>query len=173
MRRRRRCNIRAPVRSKWKRRKRGRGRRSRQYNRNSGARSGPTERAVLHDHGAGSGGGQQKRRGRNERAAGPDACLYRAARRCVDHRKFQGNATGQYEVGQRVTIPVDAFGRDYQGKVDSIAGATGAQFSLLPPENATGNYVKVVQRVPVKIVLDPGQNNDHLLRLGMSVEPKV
>jgi membrane fusion protein (multidrug efflux system) len=54
-----------------------------------------------------------------------------------------------------------------------MAGATGAQFSLLPPENATGNYVKVVQRIPVKIVLDSGQNQDHLLRLGMSVEPKV
>ena len=57
--------------------------------------------------------------------------------------------------------------------MDSIAGASGARFSLLPPENATGNYVKVVQRVPVKIVLDPGENQDHLLRLGMSVEPKV
>ena len=48
--------------------------------------------------------------------------------------------------------------RKYNGKVDSIAGASGARFSLLPPENATGNYVKVVQRVPVKIVLDPGSN---------------
>ena len=57
--------------------------------------------------------------------------------------------------------------------MESIAGATGAQFSLLPPENATGNYVKVVQRVPVKIVLDPSQKQDHLLRLGMSVVPKV
>jgi membrane fusion protein, multidrug efflux system len=77
------------------------------------------------------------------------------------------------KVGQPVTISVDAYGRKYQGHVESVAGATGAQFSLLPPENATGNYVKVVQRVPVKIVLDPGQNSDHLLRLGMSVEPKV
>jgi membrane fusion protein (multidrug efflux system) len=57
--------------------------------------------------------------------------------------------------------------------VESIAGAAGARFSLLPPENATGNYVKVVQRVPVKIVLEPNQNQDHRLRLGMSVEPKV
>jgi membrane fusion protein (multidrug efflux system) len=55
----------------------------------------------------------------------------------------------------------------------SIAGASGARFSLLPPENATGNYVKVVQRVPVKIVLDPGQNQDRRLRLGMSVVSKV
>jgi membrane fusion protein (multidrug efflux system) len=75
--------------------------------------------------------------------------------------------------GQRVTIEVDANGRKYNGKVDSIAGASGARFSLLPPENATGNYVKVVQRVPVKIVLDPGSNNDHALRPGLSVTPKV
>jgi len=76
--------------------------------------------------------------------------------------------------GQRATIDVDAFGgRDFKGKVDSIAGATGARFSLLPPENATGNYVKVVQRVPVKIVLDPGQDPDRLLRPGMSVTPTV
>jgi membrane fusion protein (multidrug efflux system) len=75
--------------------------------------------------------------------------------------------------GQPVEISVDAYGRKYQGKVDSIAGASGSRFSLLPPENATGNYVKVVQRLPVKIVLDPGSNKDHLLRPGMSVTPKV
>jgi membrane fusion protein, multidrug efflux system len=75
--------------------------------------------------------------------------------------------------GQAAKIHVDADGRDYKGHVDSIAGSSGARTSLLPPENATGNYVKVVQRVPVKIVLDPGENNDHYLRLGMSVEPKV
>jgi len=75
--------------------------------------------------------------------------------------------------GQRVTIEVDANGRKYNGKVDSVAGASGARFSLLPPENATGNYVKVVQRIPVKIVLDPGSNKDHQLRPGESVEPKV
>ena len=86
---------------------------------------------------------------------------------------FKETQLRRMKVGQRVTISVDAYGREYQGHVESIAGATGAQFSLLPPENATGNYVKVVQRVPVKIVLDPGQNRDHLLRLGMSVEPKV
>ncbi len=57
-------------------------------------------------------------------------------------------------------------GKEFTGKVDSISGATGARFSLLPPENATGNYVKVVQRVPVKIVLDPGQDPEHLLRPG-------
>ena len=76
--------------------------------------------------------------------------------------------------GQRAVISVDAYGgRQYKGKVDSIAGATGARFSLLPPENATGNFVKVVQRVPVKIVLDPGQDPEHLLRPGMSVTPTV
>jgi membrane fusion protein (multidrug efflux system) len=75
--------------------------------------------------------------------------------------------------GQPAEFKVDANGRTYKGKVDSIAGSSGARTSLLPPENATGNYVKVVQRIPVKIVLDPGENSDNYLRLGMSVEPKV
>jgi len=76
--------------------------------------------------------------------------------------------------GQRATITVDAYGgREFKGHVDSIAAATGARFSLLPPENATGNFVKVVQRVPVKIVLDPGQDPEHLLRPGLSVVPTV
>jgi len=75
--------------------------------------------------------------------------------------------------GQRVRIHVDLSGRDYKGQVDSIAGATGPLFSVLPPENATGNYVKIVQRIPVKIVLDSGENRDLQLRPGMSVEPKV
>jgi membrane fusion protein, multidrug efflux system len=74
---------------------------------------------------------------------------------------------------QRVEIKADLNGRTYKGHVDSLAGSSGSRLSLLPPENATGNYVKVVQRVPVKIVLDPGENKDHSLRLGMSVEPKV
>ena len=75
--------------------------------------------------------------------------------------------------GQRVTIHIDAYNRDYEGVVESVAGASGARFSLLPPENATGNYVKVVQRVPVRIGIKPGEDKDHLLRPGMSVEPKV
>jgi len=80
----------------------------------------------------------------------------------------------QMRPGQRAVIAVDAYGgREYKGRVDSIARATGARFSLLPPENATGNFVKVVQRVPVKIVLDPGQDPEHLLRPGMSVTPTV
>ena len=75
--------------------------------------------------------------------------------------------------GQAADIKVDANGRTYKGHVDSIAGASGARFSLLPPENATGNYVKVVQRIPVKIVFDHGTIKEHELRPGMSVVPKV
>ena len=75
--------------------------------------------------------------------------------------------------GQPARIQVDSSGREYKGHVDSIAGATGPLFSVLPPENATGNYVKIVQRIPVKIVIDPGENRDLQLRPGMSVEPKV
>src|SRR5271169_1344940 len=86
---------------------------------------------------------------------------------------FKETQLRNMKVGQRVSVEVDANGRSYKGKVDSIAGASGARFSLLPPENATGNYVKVVQRIPVKIVLEPGSNNDHQLRPGMSVTPKV
>jgi len=75
--------------------------------------------------------------------------------------------------GQKVVFSVDAYDREYHGHVKGIGGATGSRFSLLPPENATGNYVKVVQRIPVRIDLDPGENKDHLLRVGMSVDPKV
>ena len=86
---------------------------------------------------------------------------------------FKETQLKEMKQGQAAEIEVDANGRKYTGKVNSIASSSGARLSLLPPENATGNYVKVVQRVPVKIVLDPGQNSDHYLRLGMSVEPKV
>jgi membrane fusion protein, multidrug efflux system len=75
--------------------------------------------------------------------------------------------------GQHVKISVDTYGRRYDGHVLNIAGASGARYSLLPPENATGNYVKVVQRIPVKIVFEKGQDPEHLLRPGMSVEPNV
>jgi membrane fusion protein (multidrug efflux system) len=75
--------------------------------------------------------------------------------------------------GQKVVFSVDAYDREYHGHVTGIGGASGSRFSLLPPENATGNYVKVVQRIPVRIDLDPGENKDHLLRPGMSVDPKV
>ena len=87
---------------------------------------------------------------------------------------FKETQLEDMRVGQRVKVDVDAYGsHDFNGKVESIAAATGARFSLLPPDNATGNFVKVVQRVPVKIVLDSGQDPDHLLRPGMSVTPTV
>ena len=87
---------------------------------------------------------------------------------------FKETQLAKMQVGQRVTVDVDAYGgKEFKGKVESIAAATGARFSLLPPDNATGNYVKVVQRVPVKIVLDQGQDPDRLLRPGMSVTPTV
>jgi membrane fusion protein (multidrug efflux system) len=71
--------------------------------------------------------------------------------------------------GQKAEVKVDTYGKTFSGHVDSIAGATGAVLSLLPPENATGNYVKVVQRVPVKIVLDPIPPDKAILRPGMNV----
>jgi len=86
---------------------------------------------------------------------------------------FKETQLKRMQVGQRVTIHVDTNGKDYKGHVQSIAGASGAITSLLPPENATGNYVKVVQRIPVKITFDPGETKEHVLRPGMSVEPKV
>jgi membrane fusion protein (multidrug efflux system) len=87
---------------------------------------------------------------------------------------FKETQLESMRVGQRVKVDVDAYGgKDFNGKVESIAAATGSRFSLLPPENATGNFVKVVQRVPVKIVLDAGQDPEHLLRPGMSVTPTV
>jgi membrane fusion protein (multidrug efflux system) len=76
--------------------------------------------------------------------------------------------------GQPVTIRADAYGgKTFNGKVESLAAATGARFSLLPPDNSTGNYVKVVQRIPVRISLDAGQDPEHLLRPGMSVVPTI
>jgi membrane fusion protein (multidrug efflux system) len=76
--------------------------------------------------------------------------------------------------GQRAEVDVDGLGgRTFKAHVDSIAAATGAKFSLLPPENASGNFVKVVQRIPVKIYLEAGEDPDHLLRPGMSVTPTV
>jgi membrane fusion protein, multidrug efflux system len=75
--------------------------------------------------------------------------------------------------GERVTLHVDTFGRDYRGYVEHMPGASGDRFSLLPPENATGNYVKVAQRLPVRILFEPGQDPDHQLHPGMSVEPTV
>jgi membrane fusion protein (multidrug efflux system) len=86
---------------------------------------------------------------------------------------FKETQLREMKPGQKATIYVDASGKKYRGHVDSIAGASGARFSLLPPENATGNYVKVVQRIPVKIVFEPGETRGHEMRPGMSVEPTV
>ena len=76
--------------------------------------------------------------------------------------------------GHRVSFKVDTYpGKKFNGKVESIMSGTGAVFSLFPPENATGNYVKVVQRIPVKIVLDKDTDPAHVLRIGMSVVPTI
>jgi membrane fusion protein (multidrug efflux system) len=86
---------------------------------------------------------------------------------------FKETQLKHMRVGQEAKIHVDSTGQTLKGHVDSIAGATGPLFSLLPPENATGNYVKIVQRIPVKIVLEPGENRDRKLRPGMNVVPDV
>ncbi|HET6144932.1 MAG TPA: HlyD family secretion protein [Candidatus Acidoferrales bacterium] len=86
---------------------------------------------------------------------------------------FKETQLRKMKVGQRAEIHADSSGRTFRGHVDSISGATGPLFSLLPPENATGNYVKIVQRIPVKIILEPGENQDHQLRPGMNVVPDV
>jgi len=87
---------------------------------------------------------------------------------------FKENQIGNVRPGQPAEITVDAYpDKVFKGHVDSIQAGTGARFSLLPPENATGNYVKVVQRVPVKIVFDEPPDPAHLLAPGMSVQPEV
>ena len=86
---------------------------------------------------------------------------------------FKEDQLRRMHPGQPVDIHVDALGRTFKGYVDGLGSASGERFSLLPPENATGNYVKVVQRIPVRIDLAPGQNVNHRLVPGMSVEPTV
>jgi len=87
---------------------------------------------------------------------------------------YKETEMGLIRPGQEVDLTVDAYpGKVFKGKVDSIMAGTGVSFSLFPAENATGNYVKVVQRIPVKIVLDPGSDKDHSLRIGMSVVPTI
>jgi membrane fusion protein, multidrug efflux system len=84
---------------------------------------------------------------------------------------FKETQVSKMKVGQKVKIKVDAYkGKDFEGAIESFAGATGAKFSLLPPDNATGNFVKVVQRVPVRIVLNEKANSETPLRPGMSVD---
>jgi membrane fusion protein (multidrug efflux system) len=86
---------------------------------------------------------------------------------------FRETQLEKIHAGQKVSVHVDAIRQDFTGTVDSLGGATGARYSVLPPENATGNYVKVVQRIPVRVHLDPGQAGMERLRQGMSVEPTV
>jgi membrane fusion protein, multidrug efflux system len=86
---------------------------------------------------------------------------------------FKETQLRKMKPGQNVKFSVDAYDHEYSGHVTGIGGASGSRYSLLPPENATGNYVKVVQRIPVRIDLDPNENKDHRLRPGMSVDPKV
>ncbi|MGA2098732.1 MAG: HlyD family secretion protein [Candidatus Acidiferrum sp.] len=86
---------------------------------------------------------------------------------------FKETQLKNMKAGQEAEVKVDTYGRTFKGHVDSIAGATGAVLSLLPPENATGNYVKVVQRIPVKIVLDKDSVGTYVLRPGMNVDATV
>ncbi len=103
----------------------------------------------------------------------PSAVLA-GARQDICDRQFQGTQLTGMRPGQPAIIHVDAFpGRRLTGHVDSIQPGTGAQFALLPPENATGNFVEVVQRVPVKIVFDDLTRGLHWVAPGMSVEAEV
>ncbi len=86
---------------------------------------------------------------------------------------FRETQLAKIHPGQSASVHVDSIGATLHGSVESIGGATGSRYSVLPPENASGNYVKVVQRIPVRIKLDPGQPGMERLRPGMSVEPQV
>jgi membrane fusion protein (multidrug efflux system) len=86
---------------------------------------------------------------------------------------FRETQVRRMRPGQKAVIHVDALSRDFRGRVESFAGATGSRFSLMPPENASGNFVKVVQRLPVRLRFEPGQPGLELLRPGMSVEPTI
>src|SRR5262249_11172375 len=87
---------------------------------------------------------------------------------------FKETQTGRMVPGEKVAIDVDSYpGQTINGTIDSLAPGTGAQFALLPPENATGNFTKIVQRVPVKIALDPANPLTARLRPGLSVTATV
>jgi membrane fusion protein (multidrug efflux system) len=86
---------------------------------------------------------------------------------------FKETQLRNMKAGQKAYVKVDTYGKTFAGHLDSISGATGAVISLLPPENATGNYVKIVQRIPVKIILDPIPQNVAVLRPGMNVDVTV
>ncbi|HXM90242.1 MAG TPA: HlyD family secretion protein, partial [Candidatus Dormibacteraeota bacterium] len=86
---------------------------------------------------------------------------------------FKETQLKKMRAGQKAEVKVDTYGKTFSGHLDSIAGATGAMLSLLPPENATGNYVKVVQRIPVKIIVDPIPEQKAILRPGMNADVTV
>jgi membrane fusion protein (multidrug efflux system) len=86
---------------------------------------------------------------------------------------FKETQLAHMKIGQPVDITVDAYNIQIEGTVESFGGATGARFSLMPPDNATGNFVKITQRVPVRIHLEKNQSNDHVLAPGMSTEVDV
>ncbi|MCW3125382.1 MAG: secretion protein HlyD family protein [Bacteroidetes bacterium] len=87
---------------------------------------------------------------------------------------FKETQIEKMKVGQKVKIEVDAYpGKDFEGTIESLSAATGSKFALLPPDNATGNFVKVVQRIPVKIIIDKNQNKEYPLRAGMNVKAVV
>jgi membrane fusion protein, multidrug efflux system len=86
---------------------------------------------------------------------------------------FKETQLAKVRQGEKAEIHVDMYGETFTGHVDSIAGATGSRLSLLPPENATGNFVKVVQRIPVKILLDPIPPDKAILRPGMNVDAVI
>jgi len=86
---------------------------------------------------------------------------------------FKETQLADVRPGQKAEVHVDMYGRTFTGHVDSIAGATGSRLSLLPPENASGNFVKVVQRIPVKILLDPIPPEKAVLRPGMNVDATI
>ena len=87
---------------------------------------------------------------------------------------FKETQLGRLKPGQRVAISVDAYSaRSIEGTVDSVSPASGAVFTLLPPDNATGNFTKIVQRVPVRVRVPASIAGENLLRPGMSVEPKI
>lgn len=86
---------------------------------------------------------------------------------------FKETQLREMKVGQKATIHVDAYNKDFDGYVDSLPPATAARFSILPPENASGNYVRVVQRLPIRLRFNPGQDPEHRLRPGLSALPKV
>jgi membrane fusion protein (multidrug efflux system) len=86
---------------------------------------------------------------------------------------FKETQLAKVRPGQKVEVIVDMYGQTFTGHVDSVAGATGSRMSLLPPENATGNFVKVVERIPVKIILDPIPPDKAILRPGMNVDVTI